>query len=131
VTDADKIIRTCVLGGGILATVTDRTSHYFGGYYHVRIHVSADVPLAATAFADEAEYRDAVLRLGDSVSFSRTLEKMAVPEGELDVVRQHLLASFDTNLLPYLQRADFADSYVRSELRKAVKSRAVFQRYRA
>lgn len=128
---SEKIIRTCELGGGVRAVISDRTCHYFGGYYHVRILVNADVPLAATAFADEAEYRDAVLRLGDSVSFSRTLEKMAVPEGELDVVRQHLLASFDTNLLPYLQRADFADSYVRSEFRKALKSSAVFQRYRA
>jgi len=128
---AEKIITTCVLGGGILATVSDRTSHYFGGYYHVRIHVGADIPLVASAFADEDEYADAVLRLGDSVFFSRTLEKMAVPEEELDAVRRHLLDAFDTNLLPYLQRADFADSYVRSEFRKALKSRAVFQRYRS
>ena len=120
--DTENIIGTCALGNGIRAVISDHTRHYFGGYYHVRIQVSADVPVFAGAFADEAEYRDAVLRLGDSVSFSRTLEKMAVPEGELDVVRQHLLASFDTNLLPYLQRADFADSYIQSEFRKAVKS---------
>jgi hypothetical protein len=127
---AEKLITTCALAGGILATVSDRTSHYFGGYYHVRIQVSAVVPLTVAAFADAAEYEDAVRRLGASVCFSRTLEKMAVPEEELDAVRRHLLEAFDTNLLPYLQRADFADSYVRSEFRNALKSRAVFQRYR-
>ena len=128
--DAENIIRTCTLGGGVRAVISDHTRHYFGGYYHVRILVSADVPVSAGAFADASEYQDAVQRLGTFVSFCRSLEKMAVPEGELNVVRQHLLASFDTNLLPYLQRADFADSYVLSEFRKAVKSRAVFQRYR-
>ena len=125
----EKIIKTCPLGGGIQATVTDSTRHYFGGYYHVRILVSADVPLSAGAFADAAEYRDAVERLGGSVSFSRILEKMAVPEEELEIVRQHLLAAFDANLLPYLERADFADSYVRSEYRRSLKTRTVSRRY--
>ncbi len=125
----EKIIKTCALGGGILATVTDCTRHYFGGYFHVRIRISADVPLVVDAFADAAEYQDALQRLGATVSFQRTMEKMAVPERELDHVRQHLLASFDSNLLPYLERSDFADSYVRSEYRKTAKSRTVFQRY--
>ena len=124
----EKIIKTCTLGGGVQATVRDHTRHYFGGYYHVRIQVSADVPVSADAFADSSEYQDAVQRLGTFVSFSRTLEKMAVPDSEIDVVRQHLLTSFDTHMLPYLLRADFADSFVLSEYRKALKSRAVFNR---
>jgi hypothetical protein len=124
----ENIIKTCALGGGLLATVSDLTRHYFGGYYHVCIRVSADVPVSAAAFDDSPGYHDAVKRLGPSVSFSRTLEKMAVPDSEIDAVRQQLLASFDSTMLPYLMRNDFADSFVRSEYRKALKSRPVLHR---
>lgn len=125
----ENIIKICTLAGGIQATVSDHTRHYFGGYYHVRILVSADVPVSAGAFGDASEFQDAVKRLGNLVCFRRTLEKMAVPDGEIDLVRQHLLASFDTNVLPYLLRDGFADSFVRSEYRKVLKSRAACQRY--
>jgi hypothetical protein len=128
VTHTENVITTCALGGGIQAVLCDRTIHYFGGYYHVRISVSADVPVSAGAFAAESEYQDAVERLGGSVCFSRTLEKMAVPDKEIDAVRQQLLASFDMNMLPYLLLDDFADSFVRSEYRKALQSRPAFQR---
>lgn len=128
-TQRENLIKTCTLGGGIPATVCDHTRHYFGGYYHVRIQISAIVPVSAGAFADAAEYQDAVKRLGTVVGFSRTLEKMAVPDSEIEIVLQHLLASFDTNVLPYLARADFADSFVRSEYRNVLKSRATSQRY--
>jgi len=128
VTHTENIIKTCRLGDGLLASVSDLTSHYFGGYYHVRILIRADVPVSAAAFDVELDYQDAVKRLGPSVSFRRTLEKMAVPDGEIDSVRQQLLASFDATMLPYLIRDDFADSFVRSEYRKAVKSRPVSRR---
>jgi hypothetical protein len=116
------------LGGGVQALIRDHTRHYFGGYYHVRIQISADVPVSAGVFADTAEYQDAVQRLGSFVSFIRTLEKMAVPDSEIDFVRQHLLASFDTNELPYLLRDDFASSFIQREYRKAQKSRIDFHR---
>jgi len=121
---SEKVMKTYTLGDGIRATASDHTRHYFGGYYHVRIQVSADVPVSAGAFAEESEQLDALRRLGPFVSFSRTLERMAVPDSEIDAVRQHLLASFDTNELPYLVRAGFADSFIQSEYRKALKSRA-------
>jgi hypothetical protein len=124
----ENIIKTCTLCGGVQATVKDHTRHYFGGYYHVRIQISADIPVSDTLFEDSTEYQDALKRLGPFVNFSRTLDKMAVPDNEIDVVRQQLLASFDTHMLPYLLRADFAGSFVHSEYRKALKSRLAFHR---
>jgi hypothetical protein len=120
VESAEKIITTCILGGGVPAKITDLTRHYFGGYYHVRIRVCADVPVSIGAFADAAEHQDAVSRLGSRLLFSRTLEKMAVPGCEIESTLQHLLASFEENMLPYLQRDDFADSFVRNEYRKVL-----------
>ena len=127
--DTGKLIKICHLGGNIPATLTDATRHYFGGYFHVRIQLTADIPVSAGAFAGPADLQDAVERLGSSVRLCRTLEKMAVPEAELDSVRLHLLTSFDANVLPYLQRDDFADSFVRNEYRNALKQKASSPRY--
>ena len=124
----ENVIKTFLLGGGVRASVRDYTHHYFGGYYHVRIQVCADVPVTAGAFSDASELQDAVRRLGTFVSFSRTLERMAVPESEIGDVRQHLLASFDINVLPYLMRGDFSGSFVQSEYRKSLKSSPPSQR---
>ena len=127
----EDIIKTCVLGGGVTATVTDITRHYFGGYYHVRVQISADVPVTAVSFVAACEYEDAVVRLGHSVPFSRILEKMAVPEVEIESVRQQLLAAFDANVLPYLLRDDFASGFVRSEYQKKLKSLPQLAGYRS
>lgn len=116
----DNLIRTCLLGGGITAEIIDVTSHYFGGYYHVVIRVSADIPVVRNAFESDGDYQDALRRLGETVRFTRDLEKMAVPEGEIDAVRSHLLDAFDTNVLTYLSRPDFACNFVRSQYRTAL-----------
>lgn len=121
---SEPIIREYPLGGGITARVSDDTRHYFGGYYQVRILVSADVPLAPAWFATTGDYEDALRRLGERVRFTRTLEKMAVPEVEVAEVRQSLMESFDTNMLPYLSRPDFAERFVRSEYARSLKSSA-------
>lgn len=126
--NADGIIKVCPLGSGVSATVKDCTRHYFGGYYHVRIQVRADVPVSAVSFAETAEYEDALIRLGQTVTFNRTLEKMAVPDTELDAVRRQLVDAFDANVLPYLQRDDFVPSFVRSEYLKKLKSVSTFHR---
>lgn len=125
---ADTPIKTCALGGAVTATVMDATRHYFGGYFHVRIQVRAVIPVTEECFGDGAEYEDARKRLGASVEFCRTLEKMAVPASELETVKQQLLSAFDANLLPYLQRNDFAPGFVRSEYRKTLKNTPRFQR---
>ena len=126
---SDRAIKVYRLGGGLLATVSDATRHYFGGYYHVRIEVSADIPVSVTAFAGPDDHRQAAMLLGDSVRMFRSLEKMAVPAEEIDAVRRHLLQSFEATVLPYLLRDDFAASFVQSEFRAALKtSRVQFQR---
>lgn len=124
--NVEQEIKIYTLGGGVTATVTDCTRHYFGGYYHVRILVSADVPVTSTSFETVADYDDAVARLGHSLAFSRTLEKMAVPAAEIDSVRLQLIDAFDANVLPYLQRDDFVPGFVRSEYRKKMKSVPLF-----
>ena len=125
----DGVIKVCVLGGGVTATVKDCTRHYFGGYYHVRIQVSADVPVTAASFEVATDYEDALARMGQTVAFNRSLEKMAVPEVDIVDVRRQLLDAFEANVLPYLLRDDFVPSFVRSEYQKKLKSIPNFRRY--
>ena len=122
--NSHDVIKVCLLGGGVSATVKDITRHYFGGYYHVRILISAEVPVTAASFDVVPDYEDAVVCLGQVITYSRLLEKMAVPEIEIEAVRQQLLATFDENVLPYLLRDDFVSGFVRSEYRNKLKSRA-------
>lgn len=122
--DSEQVIREYDLGGGITARLQDATRHYFGGYYHVRIEVGADVPLLASAFTGPEEYRAALRLLGEQVRFHRVLEKMAVPEAEIAAVRRDLLGAFDSNVLPYLSRPDFPERFMRSEYARCLKSSA-------
>lgn len=122
---SEQIIRECDLADGVRAVVHDVSSHYFGGYYHVRLQITAEVPMCCDWFGSESEHEDALRRLGASVCFKRTLEKMAVPATEIDAVKGELLESFETNVLTYLLRPDFPSRFVLSEYGKALKSRKV------
>lgn len=122
--DSEQVIREYDLGGGITARLRDGTRHYFGGYYHVRIEVSADVPLSTSPFAGAEEYQAACRLLGERLRFHRVLEKMAVPEADIAAVRLGLLEAFDANVLPYLSRPDFPERFMRSEYAKCLKSSA-------
>ena len=119
--DSERVIGEYDLGGGITARLRDVTRHYFGGYYHVRIEVSADVHLSASPFADADEYR---ALLGDRIRFSRVLEKMAVPESGIEAARRDLIEAFASNVLPYLSRPDFPERFMRSEYTRFLMSSA-------
>lgn len=127
----EKIIREFDLADGVKGVVCDATRHYFGGYYQVLLQVTADVPLSASWFRNESEFEEAVRRLGRSVRFCRTLEKMAVPLAEIDAVRSTLLEAFETNLLSYLSRPDFLCRFVLSEFGKARKSMNTFGQFQS
>lgn len=126
-----NIVRECNLADGVTAFVHDDTSHYYGGYYHVRLLITADFPLCSSWFDSEPEYQDAVRRLGSTLCFKRTLEKMAVPSSEVEAVRTGLLESFETNVLNYLNRPDFPRRFVLSEYEKACKTPASSAYYRS
>lgn len=117
--DSEEIIMESVLADGVTAVIRDASRHYFGGYYHVRLLVTADVALSPDWFGSAEEYGDALVRLGGAVRFSRTLERMAVPLAEVDAVRSTLLDSFESNLRTYLSRPDFPRRFVLSEYGKA------------
>ncbi len=116
------IIETLVLDSGLGITLTDETCHYFGGYYHVKVHVRCDIPLEQGYFENAAEFSRAVAKMGAYARFERILEKMAVPEAELESVRSQLIQAFHETTKVYLSIPDFAPRFVRSEYQNCIKN---------
>jgi hypothetical protein len=115
------IIETITLDSALCITLLDQTRHYFGGYYHVKVLAYCDIPVLQNYFENDAEYSDAVGKMGTSVRFERVLEKMAVPESGIDSIRSQLTQAFHETTRAYLSVPDFAPRFVRSEYQKCVK----------
>lgn len=117
------IIETITLDSALRITLLDQTSHYFGGYYHVKVLAYCDIPLERGYFANDAEYGDALGKMGMSVRFERILEKMAVPESSIETVRSQLKQAFHETTRAYLSVPDFAHRLVQSEYQKCLKKK--------
>lgn len=115
------IIETITLESGLCITLLDQTRHYFGGYFHVKVLACCDIPLVPAYFENDAEYNAALEKMGTSVRFERTLEKMAVPESSIESVRSQLIQDFHETATAYLSVPDFAPRFVQSEYQKCVK----------
>jgi len=116
--NVENIVHAYTLPDGIQAVVSDATSHYYGGYYHVKLQILIEIPVVEDYFESRAAFESAVNNLGNPVIFRRLLDKMAVPETDVEHVRQNLLHAFEANLLPYLERADFPRRFVTGEYAK-------------
>jgi hypothetical protein len=115
------IIDTITLDSALCITLLDQTRHYFGGYFHVKVLAYCDITLKKSYFENDAEFSDAVGKMGESVRFERVLEKMAVPESGIESVRSQLTQDFHETTRAYLSVPDFAPRFVRSEYQKRVK----------
>jgi hypothetical protein len=118
----DNIVAEFELTDGLIISVRNTTSHYYGGYFHVRLQATADILLSVGMFDSQALFDQVKKQFGRSLRFERVLEKMAVPESEVESVGQSLLTSFENNVLPYLSRKDFPLRFVLSEYAKYLKS---------
>lgn len=99
-------------------TLLDQTRHYFGGYYHVRVMAFSDVSVERNCFDTETEFNDAFKKMGATVRFERVLQKMAVPEAEIESVRAQLIHDFYETATKYILADDFAPCFVQNEYRK-------------
>ena len=115
------IIDVPALGADFQITLLDQTRHYFGGYYHVKILAFCDIPLRRDYFENDSEFSVALEKMGNSVKFERVLEKMAVPESEIESVRCQLTQAFNETARTYLAAPDFARRFILNEYRKLIK----------
>ncbi len=112
------IIETITTDSGLCVTMQDQTSHYFGGYYHVKVRAYCDILLIQNYFDNAVEFLKAGNVLGSSVRFERLLEKMAVMEPEIGLVRDQLMQTFRETTLKYLSVPGFERRFVISEYKR-------------
>jgi hypothetical protein len=113
-------IETITLDSALCITLLDQTSHYFGGYFHVKVLAYSDIALEQGYFENSSEFCDAVGKMGTSVRFERVMEKMAVPESDIESVRNQLIQAFYETAKSYLSAPEFAAVFIRREYMKHV-----------
>jgi hypothetical protein len=104
------LFRQIPLANGLTIVVNDHTRLYYGEFYHVKLEVLCAVPLA-----DDMEAKNL---LGDSVSYRRHLEQMAVPFAETEQVKERLLDHFTAHSITYLSAVNFPARLVAAEMSK-------------
>lgn len=111
-------VRILELPNGLVFRFLDRTGHYYGGFYHVKVEVRCDLPVVPELFDGSEQYSMALSVLGTAVSYAKTLERMGVPESEIPLVRDQLISQFIESSHAYLSAPSFPSGIVRSELEK-------------
>jgi len=106
-------LHTLNLSNGLLVSIYDQTTVYFGDYYHVRVKIICSLHSGASVWKQLCP-ENAVLQ---SVAYTRILEKMAVPSEDVECVKKSLLNDFDRNSLPYISSAGFPKKMIDNELR--------------
>lgn len=116
-------VRIMELQNGLIVRFLDRTRHYYGGFYHVKVEVCCELAVVPEQFTSSEQYSQAVAILGATVNYTKMLERMGVPEADIPTVRDRLITQFVTSSQDYLSAPSFPSGVVRTELDKQRKKR--------
>lgn len=103
------------LENGLSLRIYDVSRHYFGGYWQVSVEARATVPVTEDAFDSAASFAEAKKLLGDSVEFSRRIEKMAVHSEEIASVREGLIERIRQHIIPLVSSERFPSGFIAAE----------------
>lgn len=112
-------IREIHLDNGLTVRFYDLTRRYYGDFFLVKLDARCHVPLRKEYFESADSFKEASALLGETLLFSRTLERMGVPAAEVSLAAEGLMASFAEHSLAYLASPSFPPKLVLSQLSKA------------
>lgn len=113
------LVREIPLANGLTVKFFSHTRRYYGDFHLVKLELFCEVPLSADYFADQSQFAEAVIILGDAVSYRRVLEKMGVPASEVGRVEEHIITNFREHSRAYFAAPAFPRKLVLAELAKA------------
>lgn len=116
------VLQQIALPNGLMATLTDRTRHYFGGYWLVRLTVTCPIPVIENNLPDSIDLASARNLLGEQVEFVHNLERMAVPGDEKEQVISSFMERFEVSLLPFISSDKFPPSFIQKEYARLSKN---------
>lgn len=114
-------LRSIELPNGLNFRFFDRTKHYFGGFYHVKIEVCSKIIINSVCCTFSELQLQAASVLGDSVRYSKILGRMGVLESEIQNVRGQLMSQFIESSYAYLATPSFPSVVILKELEKIQK----------
>ena len=95
-----------IISGNSIVRFYDRSSIYFGDYYHVRLEARCEFELPGCQKAVPGSLVSEET-LPNPAVYTRMLERMAVPSSSVEDVKGALVEDFRKNTLPYLSSPDF------------------------
>lgn len=107
------------LANGLHIAFRDESNRYFGDYHRVSVVVTLSCPLAnlpSDLPADIAFRAEAMRVLGETLSVTRRLERMAVPTAKVAQTRDALIDDFLAHAAGYLARPATLRSLAAAEL---------------
>ncbi len=119
----EQILRTDHLDNGVRVDFIDSSNRYFGDYHRLRIEVRCVVAVTPKLFSAAvdpcAEAERVRSRFGDEIIWVRHLERMGISSGELEAVRNEMIASFVKSSFSYLQTPQFFSRFIALEMAKS------------
>lgn len=110
--------RILELPNGLIFRFLDRTTHYYGGFFHVKVEVRCELPIRPEYFASAEQHDEAVAALGQTVMYTKLLERMGVAEPDIPAVSEQLMEQFIESSHAYLSSPTFPIGVVRTEMEK-------------
>jgi hypothetical protein len=117
------LLREVKLESNIMLSFYDRSRHYYGGFYQVTVNACCELPLCADYCTDADAYAEVFETLGETIRFSRNLERMGVLEADIPDVSQQLIDRFIETALSYINDPLFPKGLVAAEMEKVRRQR--------
>lgn len=114
--------KTYTLPNGLQPELHDRSRHYYGGYWQVVLELRCLVTISPNIPDLPQNHTDLCRQLGEQIAYIQLLERMAVPQDQLDAVRKELIAGFEAHTLPFIAHPGFATRFIVKELRRYLKA---------
>jgi len=110
------VIRTWHLIRGLIVQVEDESRNYYGDYHNVRLVIRCRIAVKVELLKGvekNPSYARVVEAMGPSIEYLRVVGKAGVAGKDVSSVKEALLASFEETALPYFDREDFEEKFVR------------------
>lgn len=113
-------LRKETLDNGLRLIFEDRSNRYFGDYHRICIvaSISCDLQTLSGDEKDAALIARAVQKFGDTLTITKSFERMGVAGDDVEQVRTALIDDFLKHAASYLARPEYPLSLVRSELNR-------------
>ncbi|GAM11558.1 hypothetical protein OR1_03874 [Geobacter sp. OR-1] len=119
-----EILREIRLDNTVLVRFIDQTTHYYGGFFHVSVLVVCEVGVIPEHCSAGLNYEETVMLLGPTALFKKRLDRMGVPQEEIESMKTQLIDQFWEFSRGYLSDSTFPCRLISAEAIKLRKDKS-------